>query len=186
MFLPQAIPEVILVEPKRFVDHRGFFEETFHSGRFAAAGIAGPFVQDNHSLSRERYVIRGLHFQIPPVAQAKLVRCTHGAILDVAVDIRRGSPTYGRHVAVELSAANGRQLFVPVGFAHGFCTLEPDSEVQYKVTDYYAPDCDRGIAHDDPALAIAWPAPPGAAVLSDRDRKHPRLAEMTETFEYRP
>lgn len=184
MFEPQAIPDVILVTPKRYEDARGYFEETFHAARYEQAGIAGPFVQDNHSLSRQRGVIRGLHFQIPPQPQAKLVRCTRGAILDVAVDIRVGSPTFGKHVAAELSAANGRQLFVPVGFAHGFCTLEPDTEVQYKVTGYYAPDCDRGLAFDDPALGVDWPVASDAAILSEKDRGWPRLDALPAYFRY--
>lgn len=184
MFFPQDIPEVILVKPKRFEDSRGFFVETFHDRRFAEGGVAGPFVQDNHSLSRTPGVVRGLHFQIAPTPQAKLVRCTRGAILDVAVDIRRGSPTYGRHVAVELTAENGWQLFVPVGFAHGFSTLAPDTEVQYKVTGHYAPECDRGIAHDDPALGIDWRMPAGNRILSDKDLKLPHLANSPTYFNY--
>lgn len=143
------------------------------------------FVQDNQSLSREKGVIRGLHYQVEPRAQGKLVRVVRGAIFDVAVDIRQGSPHFGRHVAVTLSAENWSQLWIPVGFAHGFCTLEPDTEVIYKVTDYYAPECDRGIAFDDPALGIAWPVPAGAATLSDKDRKNPTLAELGQQFLYR-
>lgn len=184
MFIPQSIPEIVLVKPKRFSDARGFFEETFHEARYAENGVVGPFVQDNHSLSQQKGVIRGLHFQIPPHPQGKLVRCTRGAILDVAVDIRTGSPTYGRHVAVELSAENGWQLFVPQGFAHGFCTLVPDCEVDYKVTGYYAPDCDKGLAFDDPGLAIGWPVGAAAAILSDKDRKHPSLAGLPAYFHY--
>lgn len=184
MFFPQAIPEVILVKPKRHEDARGYFAETFHAERFAAGGVAGPFVQDNCSLSRQQGVIRGLHFQIPPAPQAKLVRCARGAILDVAVDIRAGSPTYGRHVAAELTADNGWQLYVPVGFAHGFATLTPDAEAHYKVSGYYAPDCDRGVAFDDPALAIAWPVDRSSAVLSDKDRALPRLADLPSFFRY--
>ncbi|MEQ8934408.1 MAG: dTDP-4-dehydrorhamnose 3,5-epimerase [Amphiplicatus sp.] len=184
MFFPQSIPEVILIKPKRFGDERGFFSETFHDARFEENGVHGPFVQDNHSLSRQKGVVRGLHFQIPPTPQAKLVRCTRGAILDVAVDIRAGSPTFGKHVAAELTADNGWQLYVPVGFAHGFATLVPDTEVQYKVTGYYAPDCDRGLAFDDPALGIDWPVGRGDAVLSDKDRAQPLLAGLPEHFRY--
>lgn len=182
---PCEIPEVLIVTPKKFGDHRGFFSETWNKRTFAeATGVADDFVQDNHSLSAETGVIRGLHFQSPPHAQGKLVRVTRGSILDVAVDIRTGSPTFGRHVGVELSVENWRQLWVPPGFAHGFCTLEPDTEVQYKVTGFYAPDNDHGLAFDDPALKIAWPVKPADAVLSDKDRKHPRLADLPAYFEH--
>lgn len=184
MFFPQSIPEVVLVKPKRHGDDRGFFVEAFHAERFEQNGVHGPFVQDNHSLSRQKGVVRGLHFQIPPTPQAKLVRCTRGAILDVAVDIRAGSPTYGEHVAVELTAENGWQLYVPVGFAHGFATLVPDTEVQYKVTGYYAPDCDRGIAFDDPALGIDWPVDRASAILSEKDRTLPPLSASPPQFRY--
>lgn len=173
-----AIPDVKLITPRIFRDERGFFSETFSARDLAAAGIAASFVQDNHSLSRAKGVVRGLHFQIAPRAQGKLVRVTRGAVLDVAVDIRSGSPTYGRHVATVLSAENWRQLWLPCGFAHGFCTLEPDTEVQYKVTEYYAPECDRGILWNDPALGINWPIAVDSAILSDKDRKHPRLADL--------
>lgn len=182
MFYPQAIADVVLVKPKRHEDARGFFAETFHDSRFGDGGVKGPFVQDNHSLSRAAGVVRGLHFQAAPSPQAKLVRCTRGAIVDVAVDIRRGSPTFGKHVAVELTAENGWQLYVPVGFAHGFSTLVPDTEVQYKVTGYYAPDCDRGVAHDDPALGIDWRTPRETRILSDKDRTLPRLSELPAYF----
>ena len=174
------IPDVLLVEPARFGDARGFFSEVWSQRALAAQGLDVAFVQDNHSLSREVGVLRGLHFQRPPAAQGKLVRVVRGAILDVAVDIREGSATYGRHVAVELSAANWRQLWVPRGFAHGFCTLEPDTEVLYKVDAYYDRAADAGIAWDDPALGIAWPV--GAPVLSDKDRAAPRLAEIPPPF----
>lgn len=183
-FTPQAIPDVILIKPKRFEDARGFFIETFHSERFEKAGVRGPFVQDNHSLSRAKGVIRGLHFQTMPTPQGKLVRCTRGAILDVAVDIRTGSPTFGKHVAVELTAENGWQVYVPVGFAHGFSTLVPDTEVQYKVTGPYAPECDAGMAHDDPALGIDWRVAPGDAILSDKDKKLGRFAALPAYFRY--
>ena len=182
---PCEIPEVLIVTPKKFGDHRGFFSETWNKQTFAeATGVTDDFVQDNHSLSAETGVIRGLHFQSPPHAQGKLLRVSRGSILDVAVDIRTGSPTFGRHVAVELSVENWRQLWVPPGFAHGFCTLEPDTEVQYKVTGFYAPDNDHGLAFDDPDLKIAWPVTPADAVLSDKDRKHPRLADLPAYFEY--
>jgi dTDP-4-dehydrorhamnose 3,5-epimerase len=178
-----AIPDVRIVTAKKFGDHRGFFSEVYNRQAFADAGIALDFVQDNHSLSAQPGTLRGLHFQSPPFAQNKLVRVSRGRILDVAVDIRRGSPTFGRHVAVELSAENWRQLFVPIGFAHGFVTLEPDTEVMYKVTNYYSAANDLGLAWDDPALGIAWPLPPGGAVLSDKDRRHPRLRDLPEIFD---
>lgn len=180
---PTAIPDVKIVTPKRFGDHRGFFSETYNRQCFLNAGIAEEFVQDNHSLSVAVGTVRGLHFQSPPFAQAKLVRVARGRILDVAVDIRRSSPTYGRHVAVELSAENGRQLLVPVGFAHGFCTLEPNTEIQYKVTAYYSAAHDHGLAFDDPALGIEWPVPLDQAVLSEKDRKQPQLAELPSYFD---
>lgn len=185
MFTRLAIPDVILVEPKRFGDHRGFFSETFHAERFAEAGVEGPFVQDNHSLSAEVGTLRGLHFQIAPSPQGKLVRCTAGAILDVAVDIRTGSPTFGQHVTAELTADNGHQLWVPAGFAHAFVTRAPDTEVQYKVTGYYDPGADRGLAWDDPALGIDWGLGDATPVLSDKDTKHPKLADLPAYFDYK-
>lgn len=180
-----AIPEVKLVTPRTFRDGRGFFSETYSRRLFESAVANVEFVQDNHSLSRAKGVIRGLHFQIEPKAQGKLVRVTRGAVLDVAVDIRQRSPTYGRHVAVVLSADNWSQLWVPVGFAHGFCTLEPDTEVVYKVTDYYAPEHDRGLLYDDPDLGIEWPVNPAEAILSDKDRRNPRLRDSDAYFFYR-
>jgi len=142
------------------------------------------FVQDNHVRSAQKGVLRGLHFQAPPHAQGKLVRCSRGAILDVAVDIRKGSPSYGRHIAIELSATNWEQLWIPPGFAHGYVTLEDDCEVIYKVTDYYAPECDRGIAWDDPALSIDWRVPADQLLLSDKDTRHPRLADRVFGFQF--
>lgn len=179
---PTAIADVKIVVPQRFEDARGFFAETYNRQVFAAAGIGVEFVQDNHSLSVPAGTVRGLHFQSPPFAQDKLVRVVRGRILDVAVDLRASSPSFGRHVAVELSAQNRRQLFVPVGFAHGFCTLEPETEVLYKVSNYYSKAHDHGLAWDDPALAIAWPVAPERAVLSDKDRQHPRLADLPSYF----
>ncbi len=155
--------------------HRGFFSEVFNAARFAAAGIDLPFVQDNQSLSRERGVVRGLHCQVAPHPQGKLVRCVKGAIWDVAVDARDGSATYGQWAAAELSAENWSQLWVPPGFLHGFCTLEPDTEVLYKVTDRYDREAERGVVWDDPDLALPWPIAPGAAVLSDKDVMLPRF-----------
>ena len=178
-----AVPGPVLVTPRRFGDHRGFFLETWSARDFAALGIGDDFVQDNHSLSALPGTVRGLHFQLPPHPQAKLVRVLRGAILDVAVDIRRSSPAFGRHVAVELTAENARQLYVPAGFAHGFCTLVPDTEVAYKVTDFYAPDCDRGIAWDDPDLDLPWPFGPDDVQLSDKDRRAPRLRDLPAAFD---
>ncbi|MBK1660541.1 dTDP-4-dehydrorhamnose 3,5-epimerase [Paracraurococcus ruber] len=177
-----GLPGPVLITPRRFGDHRGFFLETYSARDFAALGIPDVFVQDNHSLSAQPGTIRGMHFQRPPHAQAKLVRVLRGAILDIAVDIRRSSPFYGRHVAAELTAENCRQLYVPTGFAHGFCTLTPDTEVAYKVTDLYAPDCDAGIAWDDPDLALPWPFGAAEVQLSDKDRRAPRLRDLTPAF----
>jgi len=182
--VPTEIVEVIEIRPVRHRDPRGFFSEIFREDVLQRHGIDVPFVQENHALSVDRGVVRGLHFQLPPAAQAKLVRCTAGAILDIAVDIRRGSPTYGRHVAVRLSADDGNQLFVPEGFAHGYCTLEPNSEVVYKVNRYYSAEHDRGLAWDDAELGIAWPVGAGEALLSDRDRRQPSLAELPAYFRY--
>lgn len=178
------IPEILLVTPEKRGDRRGFFSETFRADSFAVHGLEAAFVQDNHAHSAQKGVLRGLHFQLPPRAQGKLVRCTRGAIFDVGVDIRVGSPTYGRHVGVELSAENWRQLWIPPGFAHGYVTLEDDCEVIYKVTDYYAPECDRGIAWDDPALGIDWRLSSADIILSDKDRKQPRLAEAAPAFHF--
>lgn len=178
-----AIPDVKIITPKKFGDRRGFFSETYNRRAAAEAGIHLEFVQDNHSLSADVGTIRGLHFQSAPFAQDKLVRAPRGRILDVAVDLRRSSPTFGRHVAVELSAENWRQLLVPIGFAHGFCTLEPDTEVFYKVTNYYSPAHDHGLAFDDPALGIAWPIDATKAILSDKDRRLPRLADCPLYFD---
>ncbi|HYC02748.1 MAG TPA: dTDP-4-dehydrorhamnose 3,5-epimerase [Azospirillaceae bacterium] len=179
---PLAIPEVILVVPKRFGDARGWFMETYARERYRDAGIAADFVQDNHSLSGPVGTVRGLHFQKPPHAQAKLIRVLRGRILDVAVDVREGSPTYGRHVTAWLSAEGGEQLYVPAGFAHGFCTVEPDTEVAYKVDALYAPSHDAGLLWNDPALGIDWPVAPHAATVSDKDMKLPRLADIGVPF----
>jgi dTDP-4-dehydrorhamnose 3,5-epimerase len=181
---PQQIADVLLLTPAKHGDARGFFSETFRVDTFAEHGVHPTFVQDNHAFSAGKGVLRGLHFQVPPHAQGKLVRCTRGTILDVCVDIRVGSPTYGRHVAVELSAANWHQLWIPSGFAHGYVTLEDDCEVIYKVTDYYAPECDRGIAWDDPALGIDWRTSADVVILSEKDKKHPRLADAPPAFQF--
>ena len=175
-----AIPDVRLVVPDRFGDARGFFSETYSRRDFAAGGIADEFVQDNHSRSASTGTVRGLHYQLPPFAQGKLIRVLKGSILDVAVDIRRGSPSFGDHVAVTLTAEAGNQLYVPAGFAHGFCTLEPDTEVAYKVTDYYSREHDRGIRWNDPALRIDWPVGAEAAVLSAKDVALPMLDAVPE------
>ena len=177
------IQAVKIFTPKKFGDNRGFFSETFSRKALRElAGVDVDFVQDNQSLSVEKGVVRGLHYQLPPAAQDKLVRVTRGAILDVAVDIRRGSPTFGKHVAAVISAENWRQIFVPVGFAHGFVTLEPNTEVLYKVSNYYSPKDERGIRWNDPKLAIAWGIDEAAAVLSEKDRKYPTLAEAADLF----
>jgi dTDP-4-dehydrorhamnose 3,5-epimerase len=178
-----AIPEVKLLVPGKIGDARGFLSEVYKKSELEAAGLFLDFVQENHLSSLRAGTIRGLHFQRPPYAQDKLVRVLRGRILDVAVDLRRSSPTYGRHVAVELSAENWRQLLIPKGFAHGLCTLEPHTEVIYKATNYYAPECDRGLKWDDPDLGIAWPIDESQACLSDSDRRHPRLRELPVLFD---
>ncbi|MBV9076447.1 MAG: dTDP-4-dehydrorhamnose 3,5-epimerase [Methylobacteriaceae bacterium] len=175
---------VTLLKPKRHGDERGWFQETYARRRAAEGGFGEEFVQDNQSFSRPKGTLRGLHFQTPPHGQAKLVRCLRGRIFDVAVDVRRGSPTFGRWVAAELTAENGHQLYVPVGFAHAFLTLEPDCEVAYKVSDYYAPQSDGGIRFDDPDVAVAWPLPTDGLVLSPKDLQLPRLAEFDSPFPY--
>ena len=177
-----AIPDVKIVTPKKFGDHRGFFSEVYNRRAFAEAGLDLDFVQDNHSLSAQVGTMRGLHFQSAPFAQHKLVRVARGRILDVVVDIRQSSSTFGRHVAVELSAESWRQLLVPIGFAHAFCTLAPDTEVIYKVTNYYSAAHDLGLAFDDPDLAIEWPFAQEQMTLSDKDRKHPRLRDLSAVF----
>ncbi|RYG36025.1 MAG: dTDP-4-dehydrorhamnose 3,5-epimerase [Burkholderiales bacterium] len=178
------IPEVLLLKPKRFGDERGFFSEVFKESQTIAAGIIERFIQDNHSFSAERGVIRGLHFQVPPKAQGKLIRVIRGAIFDVALDIRQGSPTYGQHVSAELSADNWSQLWVPPGFAHGFCTLEPNVEVIYKVTAEYSPADEGGVLWNDAALGIGWPISADEAVLSGRDTKWPLMADLESPFRY--
>ena len=182
---PLDIPAVKLIVPVRHGDRRGFFSEVYNRKDLAQAGIDIEFVQDNHSLSAERGTVRGLHFQVPPFAQDKLVRVTRGSVFDVAVDLRRGSPTFGRHATVVLTAREGNQVLVPSGFAHGLMTLEADTEVLYKVSDYYAPSHDRGILWNDPALEIPWPLEEADAVLSDKDRLQPRLAVFESPFEFR-
>jgi dTDP-4-dehydrorhamnose 3,5-epimerase len=179
---PLGIADVKLVIPRIHRDARGFFSETYSRQAMSAAGIATEFVQDNHSLSVQVGTLRGLHFQAPPRAQGKLMRVARGSVFDVAVDIRVGSPTFGRHVSAVISAENWTQMWIPAGFAHGYCTLEPNTEVFYKVTDYYAPDCDRGLQWDDADLGIKWPVEPGVVRLSDKDRKQPALKELAPVF----
>jgi dTDP-4-dehydrorhamnose 3,5-epimerase len=178
---PLELPELVALTPRRFGDERGFFSEVWNHARFAEAGIPTQFVQDNVSLSRTKGVLRGLHFQTPPAAQAKLVRVSRGSIFDVGVDIRRSSPTFGRWAGVVLSAEKWNQLYVPEGFAHGFVTLEDDTEVTYKVSAAYCPEHDRSIRFDDPAIGIDWPLD-GEPVLSDKDAKAPLLADVETGF----
>ena len=175
---------VRLIATRRFADDRGAFTETWVAPRWAAQGIEGPFVQDNESRSVRVGTIRGIHFQAPPHAQGKLVRCITGRIRDYAVDLRAGSPTFGTHVSTELSAENGRQLWVPGGFGHAFVTLEPESLVAYKVTSLYAPDADGGIVWNDPDLAIDWPLSPDGPTLSAKDERLPRLSDWESPFAY--
>ena len=180
---PLAIPEVLLITPARHGDERGWFSETFRQSALDEAGFAdGRFVQDNHVRSTTRGIVRGLHYQRPPHAQAKLLRCVRGAIFDVAVDIRVGSPTYGQWVGAELSAENAQQLLVPVGFAHGYCTLTEECEVLYKVTDYYTPQAEGALRWNDPALAIDWTVPAGDSTCNARDAAAPLLSDLTSPF----
>lgn len=175
---------VKLIKPRRFSDQRGWFAEVYSERNFAEIGVNTRFVQDNQSFSALAGTVRGLHFQGPPHAQAKLVRCIAGCVMDVAVDIRSGSPTFGQWVAAELSAQNGYQLYIPIGFAHGFATLQPNTEIIYKVSDFYAPDCDFGIRWDDPTIAVRWPDLGQAAVISTKDAVLPYLTEIGSPFCY--
>lgn len=176
------MPRVIV--PKRHVDNRGWFSETFHENRLREIGISCHFVQENQSYSKRAGTLRGFHFQLPPAAQAKLVSVLRGRIFDVVVDIRKGSPTYGKHVSMELSAESGHQLYIPVGFAHGFVTLEDDVILNYKVSDYYEPTHDRGICWNDPDIALAWPFRDLEITISDKDGLLPLLKELVSPFEY--
>ena len=171
------LKDVYIVEPRVFGDHRGWFMESYSKAVFLKAGIDCDFVQDNQSFSAQKGTLRGLHYQLNPKCQAKIVRCTKGAILDVAVDIRKGSPMYKKWVAVELSAENKKQLFIPRGFAHGFVTLTDDVEVQYKADNYYAPECDGNIRYDDPDIGVNWGG--GEFILSEKDKKAPFLKDRT-------
>src|SRR5256885_8644685 len=179
-----GLPGLLLLKPRRFVDSRGYFVEIYNERTLSGAGVMARFVQDNESYSARRGTIRGLHFQLPPAAQAKLVRAVKGSVYDVAVDLRVGSPTYGHWEGATLTADGGEQLFVPRGFAHGFCTLEPDAVVAYKVDDFYSPANDSGLTWNDPTLAIDWPVGPEPAVLSDKDLKLGRFAEFRSPFRY--
>ena len=181
---PTPLPGVVVLTPRRFGDARGWFSEVWNQATLAAHGIDTAFVQDNHSYSRDAGAVRGLHFQAPPHAQAKLVRCGRGKIFDVAVDIRQGSPTYGKWTGVELSAEDGRQLLVPVGFLHGFVTRAPDTEVLYKCSDVYAPECDGAVRFDDAAIGIDWGIAPEAAILSAKDGAAQGFANFTSPFSY--
>jgi dTDP-4-dehydrorhamnose 3,5-epimerase len=179
-----AIPEVWVIQPRVFLDNRGFFSETYNTKTFAEGGLKLTFVQDNQSISTRKGTVRGPHFQIPPMAQAKLVRVLRGSILDVAVDLRRGSPTYGHHVSRILSAANQEQLFIPIGFAHGFCTREDDRIVLYKVSNFYSPAHERGVRWNDAVLAVDWGISEAEALISMRDQTYPSLNELSSFFEY--
>ncbi len=176
------LPGVLILTPKRFGDARGFFSEVYNRKAMAAHGVDLEFVQDNHSLSRDRGVVRGLHFQAPPHAQDKLVRVGAGRVYDVAVDVRRGSPTYGSWVGVELSAEAGNQIFIPKGFLHGFATLEPESELLYKCTDVYAPECDGAVRFDDADIGIEWPVEAASAILSEKDAGAQAFADFETPF----
>jgi dTDP-4-dehydrorhamnose 3,5-epimerase len=176
------LKDVLLIRPKKFGDNRGYFLESYNSRSFTEAGIDVTFVQDNQSLSVQPGTIRGLHFQTPPEPQSKLVRVLKGSIFDVAVDLRSGSPTYGRWCGANLTAEGAEQFFVPRGFAHGFCTLEPNTEVAYKVDGFYAPKCDAGLRWDDPQINVAWPISPDEAILSEKDTKLPSFAGFTTPF----
>jgi len=180
-----ALPGVAIITPARFGDHRGFFSESWNRARMAEAGVEIDFMQDNHSLSAKAGTVRGLHFQAPPHAQAKLVRCGRGRLFDVSVDIRRGSPTYGVWYGAELSFENGRQMLVPEGFLHGFATLEPETEIIYKCSDYYAPDCDGAVRFDDPDIGIDWGLDGMEPVLSDKDARAQAFADFLSPFEWK-
>ncbi len=176
--------DLLILTPKRFGDNRGFFCESWNRNTFAQHGLEFDFVQDNHSLSQKTGTLRGLHYQTPPHAQDKLVRCGRGRLFDVAVDIRKGSPTFGKWFGVELSFENGKQLLVPKGFLHGFISLEPDTEIVYKCTDFYAPDCDAAIRWDDPLIGVDWPTGNSQPILSEKDINAPHLADIDSPFVY--
>jgi dTDP-4-dehydrorhamnose 3,5-epimerase len=181
---PLTLSGLVLLKPRRFSDSRGYFFESYNEKAFHAAGIAAKFVQDNQSFSAAKGTIRGLHFQLPPAPQAKLVRVVQGSVYDVAIDLRVGSPTFGRSEGATLTAEGGDQIFVPRGFAHGFCTLEPDTLVAYKVDEFYAPASDSGLIWNDPTLAIKWPVAVHDAVLSEKDQKLSRFEDFKSPFIY--
>jgi dTDP-4-dehydrorhamnose 3,5-epimerase len=178
------LPDVVLIKPKRFGDERGFFSETYNHRMLSELGISTTFIQDNQAYSAEKGTLRGLHVQGPPATQSKLVRVVRGAILDVCVDLRHGSPTFGHHLKVELTAEGGQQIYCPKGFAHGILTLLPDTEIAYKVDAYYAPELDLGVRYDDPDLAIDWPFPKDDLILSTKDRNQPRFRDLPRLFHY--
>lgn len=179
-----AIPDIKIITPKKFGDDRGFFSETYNKKHLAEQGIDIEFVQDNHAFSAHAHTMRGMHFQIPPFAQDKLIRVTRGSILDVVVDIRNGSPHYGQHASAVISAAEWNQILVPAGFAHGLLTLEDNTEVIYKVSNYYSPQHDKGLFWNDPDLGIDWPVSPDKAILSEKDQNQPRLKDLPAYFIY--
>jgi dTDP-4-dehydrorhamnose 3,5-epimerase len=179
---PTQLPDVKLILPPKHGDARGFFSETYNRRGFAALGIDCEFVQDNHVHSAAPATVRGLHYQLPPYAQHKLVRVARGRVLDVAVDLRRGSSSFGRFACAELSASAWNQMFIPIGFAHGYCTLTADAEVLYKVSNYYSPAHERALLWDDPALGIPWPVAAAEAMVSERDRANPPLSRLHDLF----
>jgi dTDP-4-dehydrorhamnose 3,5-epimerase len=181
--IPTEIPEVRIIIPAKHLDRRGFLSETYSKRGLAEAGIELDFVQDNHSFSIEKGVVRGLHYQVPPFAQDKLLRVVRGAVFDVVVDLRRSSPTFGKHVSVILSAEKWNQILVPRGFAHGFVTLEPGTDLVYKLTNYYCPEYDRGLFWHDPEIGVNWPVSPSAAIVSEKDSRLPRFSELKDLFE---
>lgn len=180
------ISDVLVLKPKRHADSRGFFSETYNTRLFSQAGIEDTFIQDNHASSARKYTLRGLHFQTPPFAQAKLVRVVRGAIFDVAVDIRVGSSTFGQHVSTVISAEEWNQIYIPIGFAHGLLTLEPDTDVLYKVSNFYSPAHDKGLLWNDPALGIDWPVTEDQVATSAKDANQPRLSELPAYFHQVP
>lgn len=181
--LKTSIDGLLIIEPKAFGDDRGFFMETYNRKRYEESGVSGVFVQDNVSVSKKG-TLRGLHYQAPPFAQGKLVQVLKGRVLDVAVDIRFGSPTFGKYVAVELTAENKRQFWIPAGFAHGFLALEDDTIFSYKCTNFYAPEHDRGVLWSDPSIGIEWPLNSSERLISEKDKKHPLLKDIQREFFY--
>ena len=179
-----SLPDVKLVTPPRFGDQRGFFSEIYNRRALAEAGITTEFIQENHAYSADAGTLRGLHFQRPPATQTKLLRVLRGAILDVCVDLRHGSPHFGEHVMVEMTAKSGQQILCPQGFAHGLLTLKPHTEIAYKVDAYYAPELDLGVRYDDPDLGIDWPFPEDKLILSEKDRNQPSLRDLPEIFTF--